>query len=76
MEWADYQASLCPGCGNPQSECMSEAMDGAYDAVPMHCFACAARDAENRQISADRASEKFAPASFDGLYVAITERRD
>lgn len=55
---------------------MSESMDGVYEAVPLQCFACAARDAENRRINADRADDRYGSAAFDGLYVAITERGD
>lgn len=71
LQWIDYQRTLCSGCGNPAHESMDPAMDGAYEAVPLHCFACAARDAENRAIADARSSESHGTGSFDGLYVAI-----
>ena len=53
---------------------MSDEMDGAYEAVPVHCFACAARDAEHRRINDAQNSDRYGGGSFDGLYVAVTER--
>lgn len=74
LEWADFEASLCAGCGNPRDECMSPDADGTYEAVPFHCFACATRDAEDRRIGEDRSSGQFGSGAFDGLFVAITEK--
>ncbi len=55
---------------------MDEANDGAYEAMPIHCFACAERDAENRRISEARSGEDYGSGSFDGLYLSIIERKD
>lgn len=71
LEWIDYLASLCKGCGQPLAECMDEANDGRYETVPVHCFACAARDAENRDVAKARRSESYGEGSFDGLYVGV-----
>jgi hypothetical protein len=43
LEWAEWKASLCPGCGNPKHE--SFAADGPnYEAEAWRCRACEARD--------------------------------
>jgi|GEM_PF-2776015 len=67
----DYLDSLCGGCGNPAAESMDEANDGLYEAVPVHCFACAARDAENRQIGKARSDGSMGDGSFDGLLIGL-----
>lgn len=74
LEWIAYQDSLCSGCGNPKSECWDPDRDGTYEAIAVQCFACAARDAENRRASEARASDRMGSSSFDGLYFAVTER--
>lgn len=74
LEWAEYESSLCVGCGNRLADCMDEANDGAYEAVALHCFACAERDAENRRIGEARSSDEYGGGSFDGLYLTIAER--
>lgn len=51
---------------------MDEANDGAYEAVPLQCFACAARDAEQRAVSEARGSNDYGDGSFDGLLIGIT----
>lgn len=55
---------------------MDEANDGAYEAVAVHCYACAARDAENRRIGQARQGDDFGSGSFDGLYVSIIESQE
>lgn len=72
----DYQASLCSGCGQPKSECMNPEMDGAYEAVPVQCFACAARAAEHRAAGKAKSDGSFGDAAFDGIYFAVQERRE
>lgn len=45
MALAELEADLCPnGCGQPLSESTAAGMDEAYDAKPIQCHACAARD--------------------------------
>lgn len=44
MEWMDYEASLCGGCGHPREESFSEGNFEKYTAVALQCHACAARD--------------------------------
>ncbi len=74
LEWTDYKASLCSGCGNPRSECMDPKRSEAYEAVPLQCFACAARDAEHRQANEARQGNEYGGGSFDGLFVSVIER--
>jgi hypothetical protein len=50
---------------------MDEANDGAYEAIPVQCFACAARDAETRRASKARADDQLSDSSFDGLMIGI-----
>lgn len=71
----DYLASLCSGCGNVASESMDGEMNGAYEAVPLNCFACAARDAEQRAVGEARSNKSYSESSFDGLYIGV-KRRD
>lgn len=53
---------------------MSEDADGTYEAVPLQCHACAARDAESRRASELRRDEHMSAASFDGLYFGVVRR--
>lgn len=45
---------------------------GAYEVVPVNCFACAARDRENRAAAEARSNNAMADSAFDGLYFAVT----
>jgi len=71
LEWIDYVASLCKGCGEPLAECLDPENDGAYEAIPVQCHACAARDAENRDAAKARTSDRYGEGSFDGLFVGV-----
>lgn len=53
---------------------MSEDADGAYEAVPLQCHACAARDAESRNASEMKRDNKMSAESFDGLYFGVVRR--
>lgn len=45
LDWQAEQESKCSGCGNPRDESMqTEERAPAYEAVPVVCWACAARD--------------------------------
>ncbi len=55
---------------------MDETNDGSYEAVPIHCYACAERDAENRRIGEARSGDDYGSGSFDGLYLSIIERQN
>jgi hypothetical protein len=72
LEWADYQASLCSGCGLPKDSTMDPDMHGMFEVVPVQCFACAAKDAEEREVSEGRLPK----AALDGVYFAVQERRE
>ena len=74
MEWMDYTKGLCSGCRNPVSETMNPDNDGMYEAVPVTCFACAARDAETRAINQARSDQSHGSGSFDGLLISIQKR--
>lgn len=44
LAWADDEALRCPGCGMHRDESMAQGADQAYDAEPMVCHGCAAKD--------------------------------
>jgi hypothetical protein len=54
--------------------------EGHYEAVPMTCFACAARESEQRSVSEridtadNRGSGKLSRESVDGVYIGVAER--
>ena len=66
MEWADWKASLCVGCGLPRDETFDPATDDSYDVEVFQCHACAARErkAYNRSLNTE-------VPSF-GEYIAVT----
>lgn len=53
---------------------MSPEMDGAYEAVPLQCFACAAKDAETRRAGEARSSGRYGKGAMDGLFIAVHQR--
>lgn len=54
---------------------MDSANQDAFEAVPIQCFACAARDAESRFAAEARSSGSHATAAFDGIYYAVEEKK-
>jgi hypothetical protein len=74
LEWADFQSSLCGGCGLPVSTSMDPAMDGRFEAVPLQCFACAAKDAETRDASEQVNGKRMAARALDGVYITVKEK--
>ena len=67
LEWVDYKASLCTGCGRPRSETFDP--DGPeYVAEAWCCFACEERD---QKAKAWREDEHADPA---GIYFVVQER--
>lgn len=70
LEWIDYEASLCSGCGHPRAESFDPKNAFEYDAEPLQCHACKARDeraaARNKKPNTDHA----------GIYYAITKRQE
>lgn len=55
---------------------MNPDLMGQWDVVPITCFACAARDRENREASEARSSGRIGDGALDGLYFAVTRRPD
>lgn len=53
---------------------MDPANVNAYEAVPLQCFACAARDSESRQAAEKRNGNTYGDAAFDGLFFATQKR--
>lgn len=53
---------------------MDPKRDGEYEAIPLQCFACAARDAEARRAAEARSGDTYGSSAFDGLYFAVHER--
>lgn len=46
-------------------------MHGMYEVIPVQCFACAAKDAEEQEAS----DGNLPKAAFHGVYFAVQERR-
>lgn len=67
MEWADYKASLCDGCGHPKHETFAPENDDKYTATVLVCHACAARDRKSHVLS-QTASSDAPPA---GVMIAV-----
>jgi hypothetical protein len=68
LEEADYEKSLCPGCGQPLSESMDSDNDGAYDTKALKCFSCA-----DQQATRDKVAKDDRGSSYGRYY--ITELR-
>lgn len=67
LEWADYQATLCTGCGRRRDESFNP--DGPdYEAEAWCCFACQARDHKAHEWREDNNAD---PA---GIYFVVRER--
>lgn len=47
---ADYEASLCPGCGEPKHEAWHSELDGFYEGDRLVCHACTARRDDDKQV--------------------------
>ena len=47
---ADLEAEQCPGCHHPRAETMDPANEFSYEAEPVRCHACAARDRASRNV--------------------------
>ena len=54
---------------------MDPETDGGFEVVPVACFACAARDAEERHAS-ELIDGGMNRSAFDGIYFAVQERRE
>ena len=64
MEWMDYKASLCDGCGHPREESFDKANFEKYVATAMQCHACAARDRHSSAMSSGEGDSS-------GMYYAV-----
>jgi hypothetical protein len=59
---------------------MDEANDGAYEVHPVTCFACAVRDAEQREVSEridtpdSRKAGGIDRSTVDGTYMVVTKK--
>lgn len=58
LAWADDEALRCSGCGIHRDESMAPGGDQLYDAEPIVCHACAAKD----RARADASNKKLDPA--------------
>jgi nitrous oxide reductase accessory protein NosL len=75
LEWQSYRSSLCSGCALPIEETMQPENQTAYEAEPVQCWACAARDAEDRKAQEARNGGSWGMGAFDGLKISV-QRRD
>lgn len=67
MEWVEYRAMLCPGCGRPKWECFAAESEGTYIAEAVRCHACAERDRVAREFAAAE------HADTGGLYFTVRD---
>lgn len=70
MEWIDYQASLCSGCGLPRHETMDRASEDRYDVKRIVCHACAV---QTRRARNDAENENTDTA---GLFYAVIDEQE
>lgn len=66
LVWQEAQDDACSGCGHPRSETM-DPKGPDYEAVPLRCRACEAREAK-------AAGMQQAEGSLHGMKFAVTER--
>lgn len=74
LEWIDYQALICPGCGHLKTDTMDPGQARTFEATPLTCYGCAARDAEKRNVSRAIAADEYADSAFDGVYIAVARQ--
>lgn len=69
LEWADWRATLCTGCGRPRDESFDP--DGPeYVAEAWCCFACEARDQKMKEWREDDTADQA------GIYFVARETRE
>lgn len=51
LEWQDWAAEICPGCGHHLSESTAETHEHAYEARDRVCFACEAKELRVKALS-------------------------
>jgi hypothetical protein len=68
LEWAEYEASICTGCGHPRGESFDRKRYNAYTAEVIRCHACAAREREAETWQRDKNSD------MAGAYFIARER--
>ena len=76
LDWLAREDLLCGGCSQPKTESMDPANSESYEAVPVTCFACAARDAEKRHAQEIRGSGEMGSGAFDGIYLTVSKKGD
>lgn len=74
LEWDEYRSSLCSGCGQPKTDGMNPDAEDTYEAVPLQCFPCAAREAEGRRASEAVGNDKLGRGALDGIYYAVMKK--
>ncbi len=56
LDWQEYEATRCSGCGQPRDECMAHEDDApAYEVTMTRCHACSAAAAEGKAFDGDTA---------------------
>jgi len=52
LDWQAKENLKCPGCGNPQTECMADEDDApVYEVEVRRCHACKVKGIEEREIA-------------------------
>ena len=69
LGWQDYQRSLCTGCKHPKDETFQKDKANAYDAEPVACHACQARDRAVKAFRHDKGDE-------DGVFSVVRDREE
>lgn len=68
LTWAQEDAVRCSGCGFPRDETFDPDRANLYDAEPLVCHACMAKD---RAVNAAHQNDKFDDA---GVFWRVFER--
>ena len=69
---ADYEATVCGGCGQPHHLAHDPDLSERWGVEPVLCFACAARDERAQRVHANEANEQ--PGAFT-YAIRLTEPR-
>lgn len=70
LEWVEFKASLCGGCGRRRTETFDPSNEERYDVEALRCHACAARDRAAKSFHHDE------HADTSGIYFATTDSHE
>jgi len=67
LAWQEHERGLCSGCRHPKAETFSKDRANGYEAEPLACHACQARDQAQRKYRKDKGDE-------DGVFWVVRDR--